>query len=243
MPSLHVKPSPGNAHATPAAQDAPLLVRHLGVVDYVRTAEAMRRFSEARGHETPDELWLCQHPPVYTQGVAGGLQHVLNPGAIPVVRSTRGGQVTYHGPGQIVAYPLLNLKRRGIFVKEYVHRLEESAIRTLLHFGVSAFRVAGAPGVYVALPGAPSRPALQAPTAPDFTGLAKIAALGVKVTRGCTYHGLALNVHMDLTPFHGIHPCGYSALTVTDLHTIGVHAALEDVQAVLQQQLTQLLAT
>ncbi|WP_269430768.1 lipoyl(octanoyl) transferase LipB [Lampropedia cohaerens] len=224
-----------------------MLVRHLGVVDYVCTAEAMRRFSEARGHETPDELWLCQHPPVYTQGITGKLQHVLNAGAIPVVRSTRGGQVTYHGPGQIVAYPLINLKRHGIFVREYVCRLEESAIRTLLHFGVSGFRVAGAPGVYVALPGAPERPprqqAPQAPAQPDFTGLAKIAALGVKVTRGCTYHGLALNVHMDLAPFHGIHPCGYSALTVTDLHTIGVHAALEDVQAVLQQQLTHLLAT
>ena len=158
----------------------------------------------ARPRDTPDELWLCEHPPVFTQGLAGRAEHVLDPGSIPVVATNRGGQVTYHGPGQVVAYPLVDLQRAGYFVKEYVYRIEEAVIRTLAHFGVTGHRVAGAPGIYVRLDDPFSHAALSRPAATRTTrstASGKIAALGIKVSRHCTYHGVALNVAMDLEPF------------------------------------------
>lgn len=228
-----------------------MLVRALGRVDYAPTFEAMVAFTEARTAETPDELWICEHPPVFTQGVAGRDDHLLAPGDIPVVRTNRGGQVTYHGPGQVVAYPLLDLQRAGYFVKEYVFRIEEAVIRTLGRFGVTGHRVAGAPGIYVriddptshaALPQRPQRrePGSPAPD-PDFTGLGKIAALGIKVTRHCTYHGVSLNVAMDLQPFWRINPCGYAGLQTVDLSTIGVAVSWDEAAQVLGQQLGTLL--
>src|SRR5687768_8613478 len=155
-------------------------VRVLGQVDYRPTYGAMQAFTEARTSETPDEIWLCEHPPVFTQGLSGRAEHVLAPGDIPVVATNRGGQVTYHGPGQVVAYPLLDLRRRGYFVKEYVYRLEEAVIRTLREFGVTGHRIRSAPGIYVRLDDPFSHAIIPAPPRGDlFRGLAKIAALGV----------------------------------------------------------------
>jgi lipoyl(octanoyl) transferase len=218
-------------------------LRLLGRVDYAPTYTAMQSYTAQRDADTPDVLWVCEHPPVYTQGLAGKAAHVLMPGNIPVVETNRGGQVTYHGPGQVVAYPLLDLKRAGYFVKEYVYRLEEAVIRTLAHYGVTGHRVAGAPGIYVRLDDPhshallPQRPQKDASTEPDFTGLGKIAALGIKVSRNCTYHGLALNVQMDLEPYLRINPCGYAGLQSVDLSTIGVTAEWADVAHVLSHKL------
>jgi lipoyl(octanoyl) transferase len=194
---------------------------------------------------TVDELWLCQHPPVFTQGLAGLASHVLSPGTIPIITTNRGGQVTYHGPGQIMAYPLLNLQRAGYFVKEYVYRLEESVIRTLAHFGVTGHRVANAPGIYVRLADPFAHTALTGPVLPNdpFKGLGKISALGIKVSRHCSYHGLALNVKMDLEPFDRINPCGYAGLQSVDLFTIGVNTSWEEAADVLAHKLAALLAT
>lgn len=218
--------------------------RILGRTDYRATVQAMQDFTAARTNDSPDALWICEHLPHYTQGLAGKSEHVLNPGTIPVVPTNRGGQVTFHGPGQVVAYPLLDLRRRGYFVKEYVYRLEEAVIRTLAAYGVTGHRVAGAPGIYVRLhdPGShamlPQRPQFGADAAPDFTGLGKIAALGIKVSRHCTYHGLALNVAMDLEPFTRINPCGYAGLPTVDLSTIGVHTTWDEAAQRLTKQLT-----
>ena len=232
-------------------------LRRLGLVDYVAAYEAMQRFTAARTEHTPDQLWVCEHPATFTQGLAGKPEHLLNPGAIPVVATNRGGQATYHGPGQVVAYPLVNLKRAGYFVKEYVYRLEEAVIRTLDHFGVTGHRVAGAPGIYVRIdaPGShallPQRPrklpaqaGLANPGAgsPDFAGLGKIAALGIKVSRNCAYHGLALNVAMDLEPFSRINPCGYAGLQITDLSTIGISVGWSEAAEVLSRKLVIYLA-
>ena len=221
----------------------------LGRVDYVPTYVAMQEFTASRGADTPDALWLCEHPAVFTQGLAGKPDHVLAPGAIPVIATNRGGQVTYHGPGQVVAYPLIDLKRAGYFAKEYVHRVEEAVIRTLAHFGVTGHRVTGAPGIYVRLddPGShallPQRPQHAGlGAAPDFTGLGKIAALGIKVSRNATYHGVALNVDMDLEPFSRINPCGYTGLKTVDLSTIGVSATWQEAADVLSQKLVTYLA-
>lgn len=226
--------------------------RALGRVPYRPTYEAMQAFTAARTAETPDELWICEHPPVFTQGLAGREDHLLAPGDIEVVPTNRGGQVTYHGPGQVVAYPLIDLQRAGYFVKEYVYRIEEAVLRTLDHFGVTGHRVAGAPGIYVRLddprgharlPQAPARREPGSPPPePDFTGLGKIAALGIKVSRHSTYHGLALNVAMDLQPFRRINPCGYAGLETVDLSTIGVPVTWDDAAAVLSQKLGALLA-
>jgi lipoyl(octanoyl) transferase len=222
-------------------------IRHLGRVDYEATAASMLSFNETRGAQTPDELWICEHPPVFTQGLAGRDTHLLEPGDIRVIQTNRGGQVTYHGPGQVVAYPLINLQRAGYFVKEYVFRIEEAVIRTLDRLGVTGHRVAGAPGIYVRLddptghallPQRPQKIALGQPTAePDFTGLGKIAALGIKVSRHCAYHGVALNVCMDLQPYERINPCGYAGLKTVDLSTIGVSASWDEAAQVLSQQL------
>ena len=236
----------------------------LGRVAYLPTYEAMQAFTLARTDTTPDQLWVCEHDPVYTQGLAGKKEHIFNPGDVPVIQTNRGGQVTYHGPGQVVAYPLLDLKRAGYFVKEYVYRMEEAVIRTLLHFGVTGHRVAGAPGIYVRLddPGShamlpqrpmkraadtaegherPAHPARSAPV-PDFTGVGKIAALGIKVSRNCTYHGVALNVAMDLEPYSRINPCGYQALQTVDLSTIGTHVSWQEAADVLANKLATYLA-
>ncbi len=250
-----------------------MLLRQLGLVDYLPTYEAMQAFTATRTPETPDQLWLCEHPPVYTLGLASKAEHLLNTAQIPVVQTNRGGQVTFHGPGQVVAYPLLDLKRAGYFIKEYVYRIEEAVLRTLLHFGVTGHRVAGAPGIYVRLDD-PTGHALLAQrpvkkkdatrdlvwdpeladqvrndalerariTVPDFTGLGKIAALGIKLSRNCTYHGVALNVAMDLEPFSRINPCGYIGLQTVDLSTIGICVARQEAADVLGQRLTTCLA-
>ena len=203
-----------------------MIVKILGRVDYVATVEAMQAFTGERQADTPDELWLCEHPPTYTQGLAGKAEHLLNPGGIPVVQTNRGGQVTYHGPGQVVAYPLLDLKRAGYFVREYVYRLEAAVIQTLDQLDITGHRVSGAPGIYVRLDEPGAHAALTGPADPadPFRGLGKVAALGIKVSRHCTYHGVALNVAMDLSPFHGINPCGYAGLETVDLVTLGVSA-------------------
>ena len=214
-------------------------IRLLGQVDYLPTYEAMQAFTTARTPETPNELWVCEHPPVFTQGLAGQASHLLMPGDIPVVQTNRGGQVTFHGPGQVMAYPLVNLQRAGYYVKEYVFKLEESVIRTLAHFGVTGHRVAGAPGIYVRLDDPFSHAALvgPAPAGDPFKGLGKISALGIKVSRHCTYHGAALNVAMDLQPFERINPCGYAGLKTVDLFTIGVETTWDEAARVLAGQL------
>jgi lipoyl(octanoyl) transferase len=235
----------------------------LGRADYLSTYAAMQAFTAKRTENTPDELWICEHDAVYTQGLAGKKEHIFSPADIPVVATNRGGQVTYHGPGQVVAYPLMDLKRAGYFVKEYVYRIEEAVIRTLMQFGVTGHRVAGAPGIYVRLddPGGhallPQRPTksgsdtvktgsepfrFAAGSDPVFTGLGKIAALGIKVSRNCTYHGVALNVAMDLKPYSRINPCGYAGLQTVDLSTIGVNANWQEVAELLSQKLVSYLA-
>ena len=200
------------------------IVRTLGRVDYAPTVDAMRAFTEARDEHTPDEIWLCEHPPVYTQGVAGKAEHVIDAQGVPVVQTNRGGQVTYHGPGQVVAYALIDLRRLHIYVKEYVFRIEQAVIKTLERYDVTGHRVAGAPGIYVRLEDPFSHAALAGPADPrdPFRGLGKIAALGVKVSQHRTYHGVALNVAMDLSPFGRIHPCGYLGLQTVDLATLRV---------------------
>lgn len=189
---------------------------------YLPVWEAMREFTELRTPDTPDEIWLVEHAPVYTLGQAGKPEHLLNPGNIDVVKCDRGGQVTYHGPGQVVAYCLLDLKRRGLFVKEYVEKLEDVVIATLADLGLPhARRMDGAPGVYV--PYDERRGAYD----PHGDALAKIGALGIKLRNSRSYHGLALNVDMDLSPFSGINPCGYAGLPTVDLRSCGVSCTVE----------------
>lgn len=213
---------------------APIEVRALGRVEYLPTWLAMRAFTAGRTPDTADELWIVEHPPVFTLGQGGRREHLLDPGDIPVVATDRGGQVTYHGPGQVVAYTLVDLKRLGIFVKELVYRIEQSVLQVLGDVGVDARRVRGAPGVYVPFDGARS--------AGEFAGMAKIAALGLKVSRGCSYHGVALNVAMDLAPFARINPCGYEGLTAVDLATLGVSVAWREVAEQLGIRLATHLA-
>jgi lipoyl(octanoyl) transferase len=227
---------------------APTLV-FMGLADAAATIDAMRAFTERRNHSAlpqPDEIWLCEHPPVYTQGLAGKAEHLLDAGDTPVVPTNRGGQITYHGPGQVVAYPLIDLKRLGIYVKEYVYRLEHGVIKTLEHLGVTGHRVPGAPGVYVRLDdpfghapleAAVPRDRLGVAAADPFNGLGKIAALGIKVSRHCAYHGVALNVAMDLRPFERIHPCGYVGLATVDLAKLGVQIEPAEVAGLLGQRL------
>ena len=218
--------------------------RQLGRVDYLATYQAMQDFTAARDESTPDTLWICEHPAVYTQGLAGKSEHIFNPGEIPVVQSNRGGQVTFHGPGQVVVYPLIDLTRAGYFVKEYVYRIEESVLKTLAHFGVTGHRVGSAPGLYVRMDDPFSHAALSGPAHPadPFRGLGKIAALGIKVSRHCTYHGVALNVAMDLEPYSRINPCGYAGLQTVDLSTIGVQTTWDEAAGVLASKLSAFLA-
>ena len=218
------------------------VLRRLGSVDCEPTLAAMRAFTESRVPDTPDEIWLCEHPPVYTQGVSGKPEHVLDTHDIQVVQTNRGGQITYHGPGQVVAYPLIDLRRSGIYVKEYVFRIEQAVLKTLEHFGVTGHRVAGAPGIYVNLTDPFGHAALAGPRLDPFAGLGKIAALGIKVSRHCSYHGVALNVAMDLRPFAGINPCGYEGLRTVDLSTIGVQASANEVADALGHSLSTRLS-
>lgn len=185
-----------------------LRLRRLGRRDYRETWQAMRAFTDARGAETPDEIWIVEHPPVYTQGVAGKPEHVLDAGNIPLVHSDRGGQVTYHGPGQLVLYTLLDLRRLNLNVKAIVKVLEQAVIASLAQYGIKAGLREGAPGVYV-----------------DGK---KIASLGLRVRHNRCYHGLSLNVDMDLEPFNRINPCGYAGLAVTQLSELGVSASYKD---------------
>lgn len=197
------------------------VVRRLGRVEYEPAWRAMQDFTARRDATTPDELWLLEHPPVFTQGQAGKPEHLIAPTAIPVVPIDRGGQITYHGPGQLVAYVLVDLKRRGYGVRELVTRLEEAVIALLAAHDVAAERRVGAPGVYV--------------------GGAKIAALGLRVKQGRTYHGLALNVDMDLAPFALINPCGYPGLAVTQCRDVGLNLSMAQAEQALTDALQRVL--
>src|ERR1700754_773970 len=194
----------------------PLNIRRLGRVPYEASWKAMSAFTDNRTEDTPDELWLLEHDPVFTLGQAGKMEHVLAPGDIPVVPVDRGGQVTYHGPGQIVAYPMVDLRRSGVGVRELVNRIEQAIIDTMGHWNIVAERVEGAPGVYVAG--------------------AKVAALGLRVRRGCSFHGLAFNVNMDLSPYHLINPCGYKGLEVTQVLDLGGPSSLAEVENTLVEE-------
>ena len=222
----------------------PFFLRDLGMVDYASSYAAMQQFTAERSADSADEIWLCQHPPVFTQGLAGKPEHLLlADSGIPVVQTNRGGQITYHGPGQIVAYPMLDLQRRGYFVKEFVYKIEESLIRTLAEFGLTGHRLRGAPGVYVRLSAPDSHARLSdAENSTANPDLGKIAALGIKVARHCTYHGLALNVAMDLRPYLSINPCGYAGLRTVDMASCGVQTDVAQVQGVLAAQLQRWLA-
>jgi lipoyl(octanoyl) transferase len=206
-----------------------MIVRLLGRADYVATWEAMRSFTAQRTAASEDELWMVEHPPVFTLGQAGRREHLLAATDIPVIGTDRGGQITYHGPGQVVAYPLVDLRRLGIFVKELVFRIEQAAIQTLAGFGIDGRRVRGAPGVYVPFDGSRAEA--------EFAGLAKIAALGIKVANGRSYHGLALNVGMDLGPFSLINPCGYSNLPAIDMATLDIHVDWTEAASRLAERL------
>jgi len=216
-------------------------IRFLGRREHGDVEAAMRSFTATRTAATPDELWLCEHPPVFTLGVAGRDEHVLDAAGIAVLRTGRGGQVTYHGPGQVVAYPLVDLRRLRIFVKEYVYRLEQAALDVLASYDLTGHRVAGAPGVFVRLDEPASHRRLEA-GGDRFAGVGKVAALGIKVSNHCTYHGLAFNVAMDLEAFARIHPCGYAGLAAVDLATLGVQASWDDVARRLGARLCALLA-
>jgi lipoyl(octanoyl) transferase len=188
-------------------------IRHKGIQPYELMWNDMKRFTSERTPETPDELWLLQHLPVYTQGQAGKAEHILNPSSIPVVQSDRGGQVTYHGPGQLIAYVLFDLRRRNTGIKTFVCQLEQTLIKCLLHFNINAETRCGAPGVYVSEK--------------------KIASVGLRVKNGCTYHGIALNVSMDLAPFSGINPCGYAKMQMTQIQDYYPGITIEQVSETL----------
>ncbi len=249
--------------------------RILGRVDYLPTYAAMQAFTDARKHtnlneigqqrsETlRDQLWICEHPPIFTQGLAGKADHLLLPGDIPVVHTNRGGQVTYHGPGQVVAYPLVDLKAAGYYVNEYVFKIEEAVIKTLAVFNITGHRVRGAPGIYVRTDDPFAHAALNL-TEADLRGVVadhsdgdnvdltpiksaasdvgKIAALGIKVSRHFAYHGVALNVAMDLEPFTRINPCGYAGLRTVDMASLGVTASWDEVAQVFARKLSSYLS-
>jgi lipoyl(octanoyl) transferase len=192
-------------------------IRYAGLMDYLSTWQAMKDFTASRTEHTPDEIWLLQHPPVYTQGVAGKPEHLLHNNGILVIRTDRGGQITYHGPGQIIAYLLLDMRRLKLGVRELVRKMEGAVVDLLRDYHIEAEGSADAPGVYV--------------------GGAKIAALGLKIKKGCCYHGLALNVNMDLAPFASINPCGYSGLRVTQTRDLGVSDGMEVLRSKLAKKL------
>ncbi len=194
-----------------------LIIRDLGVREFSSVWQEMKTFTDTRGPDSTDELWLLQHPAVFTLGQAGKAEHILDSGNVPVVKTDRGGQVTYHGPGQLVGYLLFDIKRMKLGVRELVDRIELSVISLLAAYGVASTARREAPGVYV--------------------GDAKIAALGLRIRKGCSYHGLSLNVDMDLSPYQGINPCGYKGLAVTDARHCGITAPLEEIAQALAQHL------
>ncbi|WP_394178916.1 lipoyl(octanoyl) transferase LipB [Marinomonas posidonica] len=196
-----------------------LVCRDLGVVEYEATWERMKQFTQVRSKDDADEIWLLEHPSLFTQGQAGKEEHLLAPGDIPVYQADRGGQVTYHGPGQLVAYVLIDLKRLGIGVRDLVSVLENSIVKVLALNGIEAYAKPDAPGVYV--------------------DEKKIASLGLRVRRGCSFHGLALNVDMDLTPFNRINPCGYQGLQMVDMKRLFTGASLSDTKIQLANQLAE----
>ena len=204
---------------------AALRVRQLGLADYEPTWQAMVNFTASRTAETPDELWVCEHPPVFTLGQAGKPEHLLADIGIPLIKIDRGGQITYHGPGQVVVYLLLDMGRRDIRIRDLVSRIEQAIIDLLAEQGVSATRRNGAPGVYIEQRGS----------------IAKIGALGLRVRKGCCYHGVSLNVDMDLSPFAAINPCGYAGLAVTQTRDLGIAMSPAQVAESLVRQLTQQL--
>ncbi|MEQ1775768.1 MAG: lipoyl(octanoyl) transferase LipB [Burkholderiales bacterium] len=206
-------------------------IRNLGIADYEPTWCAMQTFTAQRNASTADEIWLLQHPPVYTQGLAGKPEHLLRADTgIPVVKIDRGGQITYHGPGQLVAYLLLDIKRRGLSVRPLVRKMETAVINLLGSYGISARHRADAPGVYVTVNETVNKTE------------AKIAALGLRIKNGCCYHGLALNIDMDLTPFDAINPCGYAGLKVTQLADLGVVERIDTIRDKLAHHLLQALS-
>jgi lipoyl(octanoyl) transferase len=208
------------------------LVKHLGLADYASTYEAMQIFTKGRTSDTADEIWVLEHPPVFTLGLAGDADNLHSPSnQIPLVQVDRGGEITYHGPGQIVVYLLLDLRRLGIFVKELVSRIEQAIIDTLADFGIDVERKPGAPGIYISK---------QAGVSSEWVG-AKIAALGLKVSKGCSYHGLALNVATDLEAFKRIHPCGYEGLKTVDMQTLGIKDNVDTISQRLLQHLQKQL--
>lgn len=196
----------------------PLIIRDLGQQDYTTTWEKMRHYTDTRDANSPDEVWLLEHPPVFTQGQAGKAEHLLNPGHIPVIQVDRGGQVTYHGPGQLVAYILVDINRRGIGVRNLVSSIEHAIIKTLQHYGIDSEARQDAPGVYV--------------------GEQKICSLGLRIRHGCSYHGLAFNINMDLEPFRRINPCGYSNITMTQLSQLCAVNNVAEVSPILVKYLT-----
>lgn len=199
-----------------------LIIRDLGLVDYTETWQRMQKFTDERGDDTPDEIWLLEHPPVFTQGQAGKAEHLLMPGDIPVVQVDRGGQVTYHGPGQLVAYVLLNIKRRNIGVRALVTLIEQVIVQTLAQSAVNAYAKSDAPGVYV--------------------NEQKVASLGLRVRKGCTFHGLALNVDMDLSPFGRINPCGYAGMKMVQSKDLGGPLTMAVAKAQISSQFVSQLA-
>lgn len=222
--SSHSNDSGSAAPSENGAALPPLVVRWLGSAPYAPTFDAMRAFTDARGAGTADEIWLVEHPPVYTLGQAGDPAHLLvADSGVPLVKVDRGGQITYHGPGQIVAYLLVDLRRRKLMVRPMVERIEQAVIETLAAYNLASVRKAGAPGIYV--------------ESGPHAG-AKIAALGLKIRNGCSYHGLSLNVRMDLAPFLAINPCGYAGLETVDMAAVGVVADWRDVAETLVRRLT-----
>ena len=215
-----------------SSSQGPAVIRHLGHAEYEPTFAAMRAFTDARLPDTPDELWIVEHPPVFTLGLGADRGHVLAPQGIPVVQTDRGGEVTYHGPGQVVIYLLMDLRRNKpggkLYARQFVSKIEQAIIDVLAAYNLGGERIAGAPGIYIA--------------AGPKQG-AKIAALGLKVRgNGCTYHGVSLNVAMDLAPFSWINPCGYAGLETVDMRSMGIEAPLADVQHALAQALVEQLA-
>ncbi len=210
---------------------SPPIITRRGLESYDVTFAAMRAYTDARNADTPDALWLVEHPPVFTLGLGGDPAHVLDAHDTPVVQTDRGGEVTYHGPGQVVIYLLIDLRRSRasgrVFAREFVHKIEQAVIDTLAAYNLAGERKAGAPGIYV--------------SAGPWQG-AKIAALGLKIRgNGCTYHGVSLNVAMDLTPFSWINPCGYEGLAAVDMKTLGVTVSLQEVQSALAGKLIERL--
>lgn len=202
-------------------QQMPLIVRHLGIRPYLQTWQDMQTFTDQRDADTPDEIWLLQHEAVYTQGQAGKAEHLLHQTDIPVVQSDRGGQITYHGPGQLIAYLLIDVRRKGLGVRQLVTAMEQAVIALLARSGIAAVAKPDAPGVYVAG--------------------AKIASLGLRIRRGCSFHGLALNVNLDLTPFSHINPCGYAGLAMTQTATLGGPQTVAEAEPLLLGELTRLI--